>query len=76
MRDIQDLPVHEFTPLNQRRVNLGMSFAQLAEKAGVSRSTAHRMLVLGDRNTRFASIASMSDVLGVAVMFIVPDPAP
>ena len=54
-------------PIEARRLNLGMSRAVLADKAGITRESV-RLIEIGKSKPNAATLKAIADVLGCSVM--------
>ena len=54
-------------PIEARRLNLGMSRAVLADKAGITRENIH-LIEIGKSKPNAATLKAIADVLGCSVM--------
>ena len=55
--------------LNTRRKQLGMSYAVLADRSGVSEPTVHRVLSGAWHGARYSNVVAIADALGLAPSF-------
>lgn len=56
-----------FSRLNERRKELGMSYAALAQRSGVSQPTVKRMLQGQSASASYANVVAVADALGVSL---------
>jgi transcriptional regulator with XRE-family HTH domain len=59
-----------FRHLNKRRQRLGMSYAVLAKRIGISLRSVRRILSGGETNAGISTVASLARELGVSVRFV------
>jgi transcriptional regulator with XRE-family HTH domain len=59
----------QLNDLNQRRRDLGMSYAALAKRSGVSLPTVYRILSGGHEAASWTNVVAIADALGVCAGF-------
>ena len=62
------------TRLNQRRQDVGVTFALLAQRTGLSLRTVQRVLSGEENDPGFGTVVSIAEALGVSLRFEADDP--
>lgn len=62
-----DTPKSNLQLMNLRRKELGMSYAALADRSGVSSPTVHRILSGRHEGARYSNVLALADALGVSL---------